>query len=100
MAYLKINTESAVTAANNIGTINKQIRDEFSSVQAAIKQLDTVWDGSASTKAIEKFGELKNKFSDARYKVLNNYVNFLLQQVGQGYEQTEQANKSLADAFK
>lgn len=100
MDNLKINTDSAVTAARNIGNINKQIRDGFSSVHSAIKQLDSSWDGSASTKAIRKFSEIKQKYSDARFNVVDNYVKFLLQQVGQGYEQTEQANKSLADAFK
>ena len=100
MANLKINTDSAVAAATHIKTINGQIRDGFSSVKNAITQLDNAWDGSAATNSISKFNEIKSKYPDARYNVVDNFVNFLLQQVGEGYVQTEEANKSLADAFK
>lgn len=100
MANLKINTEAAVRAAENIKVYNTQIREEFSSVQTAVTQLDNYWDGSAATAAIGKFNELKSKFPDARYNVMDNYVNFLLQQVGEGYAQTEETNVSLADQFK
>ena len=100
MANLKINTDSAVTAATHIKTINGQIRDGFSSVQNAMTQLDNAWDGSAATNSIGKFNEIKSKFPEARYNVVDNFVNFLLQQVGEGYVQTEETNKSLADAFK
>jgi hypothetical protein len=100
MANLKINTDSAITAATHIKTINGQIRDGFSSVQNAITQLDNAWDGSAATNAIGKFNELKTKYPQARYNVVDNFVTFLFQQVGEGYIQTEEANKSLAEAFK
>lgn len=100
MANLKINTDAAVTAAGNIKLYNTQIRDGFSNVQTAITQLDNCWEGSAATAAISNFNEVKSKFFDARYNVLDNYVNFLLQQVGEGYSQTEDANISLADQFK
>ena len=100
MANLKINTDTVVTAANNIKLYNMQIRDDFPDVQKAIAQLDNCWDGPAATAAISKFNELKSEYCDARYNVLDNYVNFLLQQVGEGYTQTEDANVSLADQFK
>ena len=100
MANLKVNTDSAVTAAGNIKNYNNQIRDGFSKVQTAMTQLDNAWEGSAATNSISKFNEMKAEFLDARYSVVDNYVNFLLQQVGEGYTQTEDTNKSLADAFK
>lgn len=100
MTKLKISTNAAVAAANNIKLYNAQMRDNFPNVQTAINQLDNCWDGSAATVAISKFNEIKYKFFDARYNVLDNYVNFLLQQVGEGYTQTEDTNVSLADQFK
>lgn len=100
MASIKVNTDLAIAAANNIKNANSQIRDGFPKVQRAINQLDNSWDGSAATNAISKFNEMQSKYVDARYKVVDNYVNFLLQQVGEGYAQTEEANISLADAFK
>lgn len=100
MANLKMNTDAVITAAENIKLYNTQIRNNFSAVQTAINQLGNYWDGSAATAAISKFSAMKSKYCDARYNVLNNYVNFLLQQVGEGYTQTEEANVSLADQFK
>lgn len=100
MTNLKINTDAAITAADNIKLYNTQIRDGFSDVQAAVTRLDNCWEGAAATVAISKFNEMKSKFLDARYSVLDNYVNFLLQQVGEGYTQTETVNVSLADQFK
>lgn len=100
MGKLKINTDAAVTAAGNIKHYNIQIRDGFPNVQTAITQLDHSWEGSAATAVISKFNEIKSKFFDARYNTLDNYVNFILQQVGEGYTQTENTNVSLADQFK
>lgn len=100
MARLKMDTEAVVTAAGNIKQYNNQMRDGFPAVDTAISRLNASWDGSASNAAIKKFGEIKAQFNDARYTVLDNYVNFLLQQVGEGYTQTENANVSLADQFK
>lgn len=100
MTKLKISTDAAVAAANNIKLYNAQIRDGFPDVQTAVTQLDNCWDGSAASAAISKFNKIKSEFSDARYNVLDNYVNFLLQQVGEGYTQTEGTNVSLAERFK
>ncbi len=100
MANLKVNTDAVVNAANNLKTLNNQMKNEFPSVQTAINRLDSSWEGAAANNAIRKFNELKSNFCDARYNVIDNYINFLLQQVGEGYTQTENANKSLADAFK
>lgn len=100
MANLKINTDAAVLAANNIKLYNTQMRDNFPDLQTSITQLDNSWEGSAAVVAIGKFNEMKSNFCEARYNVLDNFVNFLLQQVGEGYTQTENVNKSLADQFK
>lgn len=100
MANLKVNTEAAVTAAKNIQMYNNQMRDQFATMQNAINRLDNSWEGSAATAAIAKFNEMRAKFCDVRYQVLDNYVNFLFQQVGEGYTQTENTNVSLADQFK
>ena len=100
MANIKVNTDAVVSAAGKIRSCNNSMRDNFSTIQTAITNLDNSWDGSAATMAISKFNQIKAEFCDSRYKVMDNYVNFLLQQVGQGYEQTESTNKSLAAQFK
>ena len=100
MKDLKINVEAVVDTADKLKLFNNQMRDGFPSLQNAVTRLDGKWDGAAAVAAISKFNEMKSKFLDERYDVLNNYVNFLLQQVGQGYSQTEETNKSLAERFK
>ena len=100
MADMKVNVDRVVTAANNIKTLNNQMKNAFSDVQNAMTRLNSSWDGSASTQALSKFDAIKNSYCDARYNVLDNFVAYLHQQVGQGYTQTEAVNKSLADQFK
>lgn len=100
MANLKVNTDAVVSTANKIRSCNNSMRNNFSSVQTAITKLDGSWDGSAASMAINKFNQIRVEFCDSRYNVMDNYVNFLLRQVGQGYEQTETTNKSLAAQFK
>lgn len=100
MARLKVDTEQVITIANKIKSLNNQMRDDFDGVQDAITRLDGTWDGSAATNAISKFNAIKNSYCDARYNVVDYFVSFLHQQVGEGYAQTEAANKSLAEQFK
>ena len=100
MANLKINVEATVATAGRIKSYNQQMRDGFPNVQSAITRLNNSWDGSASEKAMNKFNEIRSNYCEARYNVLDNYVNFLYQQVGEGYTQTEDTNVSLADQFK
>lgn len=99
MADLKVNTDAVVSAAGKIRSCNNTMRNSFSNVENTITKLDSSWDGSVAVMAINKFNQIRVDFCDSRYKVMDNYVNFLLQQVGQGYEQTQNANKSLADQF-
>ena len=97
---LKVETDAVVSCANTIQTINKSINTKFNNLQRPINRMDSAWNGSASSRAISKFNKIKNDFYQPRYDVLQNYSNFLLQMVGEGYIETEDTNVSLADRFK
>lgn len=97
---IKVDTARVSAAAKTIGRYNQTIRDDFSSVESAIKSLNGSWDGAASEKAMDSFHRIKNNFSEPRYQVVNNYVKFLHEVVDPGYTQTEITNTKLADAFK
>lgn len=99
MSELKVNTQLVHNAATALKTINNQISDGFQEVQNAVIKLDSAWDGSAAASSIGKFNEIKSKYPQARYNVIENYVDFLLEQVGEGYTQTEETNKSLSESF-
>ena len=100
MSDLKVYTDKVVASAGRIQKLNVTMRDDFKAVRDAIAKLDKSWDSAAATSAIGKFNAIDGAYGEARYTVVDNFVAFLFQQVGEGYEQTEAANKSLADAFK
>lgn len=100
MDDLKINTVSVRAIAQNLRRYNNEMRNGLNEVKNSIRQLDSAWDGSASSNAIHKFYSICNTFDDARYKTLDNYAAVLSETVGAGYEVTETQNQSLADTFK
>ena len=100
MSELNVNTEAIATAADNIDDINGLIHDRFIDLQKEVAKLKGEWQSPASETVMNKFDEIKTCFEDERYTVLQNYVRFLRDVVGVGYEQTEDVNKSLSEAFK
>lgn len=99
MDNLKINTDAVINTANKIKLSNTQMRDEFQDLERAIGRLDSAWESPASSIVIRKFYDIKSDFFYERYEVLDNFVKYLFQQIGEGYTDTENTNKSLADAF-
>lgn len=100
MAQLKANVESILNLAEALSTINKQIDKEYEVLDGKMKNLGDIWKGPAAEAAISKYWDIKGKYYAPRHDVIEDYINFLKQQVGEGYASTENVNKSLADAFK
>ena len=80
--------------------MRQKIKNDFSSVESAINSLNNNWDGSASDAAVRKFQNIRNNHYNNRFNVINDMVNFMLNQVGEGYEKTETTISSAASAFK
>lgn len=97
---IKIDTSRVRSTASQISTMNKKIKNDFSSVESAINSLNNNWDGSASDAAVRKFQNIRNNHYNNRFNVINDMVNFMLNQVGEGYEKTETTISSAASAFK
>lgn len=95
-----VNTGDVISVANNLKNLNNDIKNNFSQPYNSVKQLANYWESPSSRKAIEKMGKIKSDFEENRYKVMNNYANFLLRQVGESYDNTEAKVESLADVFK
>ncbi len=100
MAALKVNVESIISTAEALSEINKQIDEEYEALDKKMKELGEFWKGPAAEAAIAKYWEIKSKYFSPRHDVVENYITFLRQQVGEGYAATEKTNTSLADAFK
>ncbi len=97
---LKVNTNAIRTAATSIAKKNKNIKDDFSSVEKVMNELDANWEGTASNSAISKYKNIKNTYYNNRYEVINDMVNFMKKQAGDGYENVETTVVSAASAFK
>lgn len=97
---IKIDTGAVRNTARQIAKTNQKINEDFSSVNSAITNLNNNWDGTASDAAMRKFQNIKNIFLDSRYNVVNNIVNFMNVQIGDGYEKTETSIATAASAFK
>ncbi|MBQ7064253.1 MAG: hypothetical protein IJM90_05145 [Firmicutes bacterium] len=100
MADLRVITDHIDATAESMAKHNIAIRDRLPQVQRAITSLNNSWDGAVSDEAISKFYEFCDRYPEPRYQVMDQVVQFLRQQVGTGYEQTESVNRSLADAFR
>ena len=97
---ISVLTERVRTAATNISSRNDNIRDALSTPETANNRLNAAWNSPSSYQVLQQFYTIKSNLEPARYAVMNQYVNFLRLQVGDGYDQTEQVNTALADAFK
>ena len=104
MADLEIRTEAAAAAAERLGELNRAMDEQFVQVKKAVERLEQHWDGEASSRAVSKFYEVCHGAVADRRHVMENYRSFLKGQIAGGYEETESANRSvaekLADAFK
>ncbi len=97
---IQINTAVILNTADQIDTINKKIRNNLSDVDSAIRMLQQSWESEASNSCANKYEYIKRNFTDARFSAVNGFVSFMRNQVGVGYETTEQAVSIAASAFK
>jgi hypothetical protein len=97
---IKVDTGVVVSVANAVSRYNQSIRADFTHVETAMRILSSHWKSDAATHAMEAFHKLKNDFSEPRYNEINNFVKYLVQIIGDGYNVTEEGNKKLSDAFK
>lgn len=100
MADIKIITDLIISTAEEIAVINKSIKEDFEDVKRAMGKLDSSWDGKAATEAMQCFNSINAQFGETRYNIMDNYVNFLRQYVAPSYENAENVNVKLAEAFK
>lgn len=100
MPRIKVDTGRVLTAASKIKNLNGQMKTGFENVSKAMRTLDNAWDSPVASRAMSKLNDIKNTYCNARYDVMDDYVAFLNQRVGEGYTKTETANRSLASRFK
>ena len=82
-------------------TLREVRRQEGKSVYVAtVDSLASYWSGQAAEETRSAYETFAGKFFQTYYDVLDQYVKFLRNNVAAQYEQTEQVNTRLSDAFK
>lgn len=97
---IKVNTEAVAQSAQRIRVINRQLRDAFSEVDAAVSQLSRDWSGKAGEEAVATLRGIRNRHVDGRYESVEKLTCFLEERVTQKYQETEQKRKTAAAEFR
>lgn len=97
---IKVNTEAVCSVASILSGKNAGISEDFQGLEKEIISMEKSWKGSAANQAMQHFYNVKNTYYDRRSIVVEEFISFMLTQVGQRYEITETKIHSAADAFK
>ena len=93
---LKIDTGAIRSTASNIASQNSRLEETLLSCQQTVKSLSGSWTGSAADATIAAFDSFAAKYFSQYKEMLDQYVKFLNNAAGEGYEQTEQQVTSKA----
>lgn len=97
---ITLDTEQVLSIATQIENDNNQLKELLENTKQTIDSLSATWTGQAADETRDSYADFSNKFFQQYYDVLEQYVKFLRTNVSEQYSQGEQANKTLADAFK
>jgi WXG100 family type VII secretion target len=97
---ITIDSEQVLAIATQIENDNQQLQQLLNDSKAAVDSLSYYWTGKASDETRASYESFAGKYFQTYYDVLDQYVKFLRNNVAAQYEQTEQVNTQLADAFK
>ena len=97
---ITIDSEQVLGIASQIESDNQQLQQLLNDSKTTVDSLSSYWTGKAADDTRAAYESFSSKFFQTFYDVLNQYVKFLRDNVAAQYEQTEQVNTQLADAFK
>ena len=97
---IQINTALVDQAAAAIANENDALKNAYAEIDSAVSSLRGAWSGSACDACCKKAEYIKTTYKNARHAVVADFIRFLNLQVSSGYEATEKAISSAADAFK
>jgi WXG100 family type VII secretion target len=100
MSQITLDSEQVLAISSQIESDNQQLQELLNDSKASVDSLSSYWTGRASDETRASYEGFANKYFQTYYDVLNQYVKFLRTNVAAQYEQTEQVNTQLSDAFK
>jgi WXG100 family type VII secretion target len=99
-SQITIDSEQVMSIASQIDSDNKRLQELLTQSKSTVDGLGSVWTGGAADETRNSYETFAGKFFQTYHDVLDQYVKFLRSNVASQYEQVEQANRQLADAFK
>lgn len=99
-SQITLDSEQVLAIASQIENDNRQLQQMLTDSKTTIDRLLSYWTGRAAEETRTSYDTFAGKFFQTYYDILNQYVKFLRTNVSEQYEQTEQVNTQLADAFK
>ncbi len=97
---IRINTDQVAETAANMENLNLQLDDILQKSRQAVDSLRNIWQGEAAEETIASYDAFSARYFENYKEIINNYVAFLRGNVQEDYIRTENANVSLAEAFK
>ena len=97
---ITIDSDQVMAIASQIESDNKELQQVLNESKSSIDSLSSYWTGKAADETRSSYESFANKFFQTYYDVLNQYVKFLRTNVAAQYQETEQVNTHLSDAFK
>ena len=100
MTGITLDTNEVLAIAARIESDNMQLKDLLEDSRQTVDGLASMWQGRASDDTRAAYNDFSNRYFQQYYDVLDQYVKFLRRNVAEAYEETEQVNVQLADAFR
>ena len=96
---IRISTDSVNEIAATIERLNNDLDHTLDESRQSIDRLNSVWQGEAAEATISAFNTFANNYFQNYKDIITQYVQFLRNNVAQGYVETETVNVNLADSF-
>ncbi len=96
MPAQSINTQVIRDAASTIQQQNNDLYEELMASNQTVASLSGVWTGEGADATRSTYNQFATKYAAEYQEMLNNYVRFLNEAAGQGYEDTERSVTSAA----
>lgn len=97
---VKVNTEAIAGSAQRIRAINRQLRESYAEVDAAVARLSREWNGKAAEEAEAAIRGVRSRHVDSRFDAVEKLADFLEERVAEGYRKTEEKRKTAAAEFR
>ena len=100
MTGITIDTNEVLAIAGRIESDNIELRNLLNDSKATIGRLTSTWQGKAAEETVSAYEQFSNRFFQQYQDILDQYVTFLRRNVAEQYQETENVNTQLSDAFK